>query len=354
MHKLLTPGPVPVPDFILAAINQEVIHHRSPAFASFYKELLDNLAYLFQAEIVGTMIGSGTYGVGAMIYSLFRPGEKVLVLNNGKFSGRWVDESRHLGLEVVEIKADWGKSIDTQRVLNELSQHRETKGLIITHSETSTGTLIDLEEMAFQVKRAHPDVLIAVDGITSIGAMPYYHDDWGIDASVTASQKALMNPAGTVAFALSSSAANRLRPTHKGDYRNFYNYIQAIEAFTYPFTAPVQLLYGLDAALKQVREKGLPQVWNECHQSARTFRKEMTRIGAEHFSDYPSDSLTAFRMPGRNVEELKKRMEKEFGWIISSGQGAFKGEILRISHMGTATTISMKALLQDLDKWVKG
>lgn len=348
MSKLLTPGPVHVPEFVMEAIRRPVIHHRSQGFAKFYGGMLERLGYLFQARQVGTMIGSGTYGVASMMYSVFRPGEKVLVLSNGKFSGRWKDEALHLGLEVRSFEVAWGKAIQTNAVMKDLENVEALAGVVITHSETSTSCLVDLEELAFQLRQKFPEVLILVDGITSVGAMPYYHDTWAIDASITASQKSLMNPAGTVAFALSDRALGRLRPTHQGDFRNVWNYMEAIKKLTYPYTAPVQLLYGLDAALQFIEEAGLPAVWDRCHQSARYFRKSLLELGGETFGENISDSLTAFSFPEKAAEQLKVELKSRFAWTLSSGQGGLKGVILRTSHMGTSDVGVMEEFVRDL------
>ncbi|MCI4666949.1 MAG: alanine--glyoxylate aminotransferase family protein [Bacteroidia bacterium] len=350
MNKLLTPGPVYVPSFVLEAFNKPVIHHRSKEFAQFYEGMLERLKYLFQAEQVGSMIGSGTYGVASMMYSLFQKGDKVMVLSNGKFSERWVDEGNYLGLEVSSYQIEWGKAFDVKEVIQRAKDIGNLDGLIVTHSETSTSCLVDLEELAFQIREDFPEIMLMVDGITSVGAMPYYHDAWGIDATISASQKALMNPAGLVAFALSERALDKIRPTHAGDFKNIWNYMESVKKLTYPYTAPVQLLFGVNAALEKIEMEGLPAIWNKCHQSCKTFRGELNESGGELFGEDQSESLTAFSFRDKDMESLKKELEARFGWVISSGQGHLKGKILRISHMGSSDSESMLAFWDDLKK----
>ncbi len=280
--------------------------------------------------------------------SLFRRGEKVLVLGLGKFSERWVDHAQQLGWEVVELKVAWGQSPSLAHVQEVAAAHPDLAGVVFTHSETSTGALIDLEEMAFALRRSHPEALLLVDAITSAGAIPYYHDDWGLDLSIAASQKALMNPAGVVAFAMSERAEQRLRPTHPGDYANLYNFAAQARRHSYPFTAPVQLLYGLRAALRSLQARTLPLVWNQNHEAAQVLRQGLAELGAQVFPAQPTDSLTAFAWEGRDLGALKAQLAERHGYELAGGQGRIKGKILRVSHLGQADAALMRSLLQAL------
>jgi aspartate aminotransferase-like enzyme len=353
MKYLLTPGPVPVPDFVMAAINQPVIHHRTAAFEQFYQKLLTKLRYLFQAEasesVVGTMIGSGTYGVEAAMYSLFKPGETILVINNGKFSERWEVFGKLSGFKVVELVKNWGESPAVAEIVELLRENKTVAGVVLTHSETSTGALLDLEEISFAIKNEFPETLVVVDGITSIGTIPFYFDQWQIDAAITASQKALMNPTGTIAFALSALAQRKLRnPEIIADSRNLANYVKSVQKNSYPFTAPVQLLYGLDAALDSIKNDGLPTVWNRTHHSAKTFRAALARLGGKMIAENPSDSLTAFYFPERDNEPIRQRLITDYQIHLAGGQGEFKHKLMRVSHMGMADVAVMEVLVGKL------
>ena len=349
MHILLTPGPVAVPPNIMAAISQAVIHHRTPAFASLYEQILSGFRYLFQTQhTVGTMIGSGTYGVSAAIYSLFRPGEKILIVNNGKFSERWAAYSRLCELEVEEIQKEWGQVAGVKEIITQIKQNPRTSGIILTHCETSTGACLDLEEIAFAIKRKYPHVLILVDAITTAGAIPFYMDEWQLDCAIVASQKALMNPAGTIAFALSEQAKQKLKPSQHADFRNLYNYVEAAKKNQYPYTAPVQLLYGIHEALKQIQQQGLPARWNQIHATAKAFRDEIVKIGGEIFTQAPSDSLTAFYFPSLDHEKCKRKLLNEHQIELAGGQGDLKGRILRVSHMGETDPQLMRKVVEKL------
>ncbi|MEM8887629.1 MAG: alanine--glyoxylate aminotransferase family protein [Bacteroidota bacterium] len=349
MFKLYSPGPVPVPDFVQEALSQAVIHHRSQEFEDFYGGFLQSLSYIFQTEHqVCACMGSGTYGVEMAIYSMFQAGERLVVSANGKFSKRWADYARHLGIEVIELEKVWGEVPSVSEIMETLENNPHLQGLVLTHSETSTGALLDLEEIAFEVKRKYPHILILVDGITSIGSLPYFHDDWGIDCSVIASQKALMNPAGLVAFAFSPQGKQKLRETHDSDFQNLYNHLKAAQINSSAFTPPVQLLFGVDAAMKHMQDETLPSIWNRTQQTARYFRNEVYEMGGKVFPKRPTDSLTAFSLDGKDSTAIKAFLEKEHKMVISGGQGELKGRILRVSHMGLFAQKDMEEIVAAL------
>jgi len=348
---LLTPGPVTVPDFVLDAMRRPVMHHRDAPFKDFFQGLQARLRGLFLTEsITGVFAGSGTYGVEMMMRSLLHRGERVLVLNLGKFSERWARYGQLMGLQVLEVQAPWGASISLEQVQTIARDQSNLGGVVITHSETSTGTMVDLEEMAFVLRRAHPDILILVDAITSVGAMPYYHDDWGIDATIVASQKALLNPAGLVAYALSSRAEARLWPTFGGDFANLRNYAAHARQSSFPFTPPLSLMYGLDAALARIEQETLPVVWQRVHESARIFRQGLAELGGKVRSEMPSESLTAFTLPGADLQQVRQRLAEAHGLLLAGGQGNWKGEVLRVSHMGEADASMMQRLLMAMNE----
>lgn len=336
----MAPGPVPVPDFVKEAMQQPVIHHRGPGFTAVFQAILEGLQYLFQADgSTGLMIGSGTYGVETGMYSLFSPGQTVVVVNNGKFSHRWKEYAEVLGLTCIEVQVPWGNIADSN-LIREAVGETIPDGMIITHCETSTGALTDLEPLAFELRTQWPDICILVDAITTVGAVPFYLDAWGIDAAVTASQKALMNPAGIICWALSERATQRLRPTRPGDFANWYNYDQAAQRSSFPFTAPITGMYGIRAVLDQIQERGLPAIWNEVHHASRLFKSGIKPLGGKVLGDSPSDSLTAFEWKDGKINEVRAHLLKN-GLELAGGQDEWKDKILRISHMGSSARVEI-------------
>lgn len=316
-------------------MTQPVIHHRGPTFAAVFEAIQKGLKYLFQANgSTGLMIGSGTYGVETGMYSLFSPGQTVVVINNGKFSQRWKEYTEVIGLNCIEVQIPWGEVADSN-IVKEVVGEFIPDGIVITHCETSTGAMTDLEPLASDLRALWPEICILVDTITTVGAVPFYLDAWGIDAAVIASQKALMNPAGIICWALSERARQRLRPTRPGDFANWYNYDQAAEKSSFPFTAPITGMYGIRAVLDQIQERGLPSIWNEVHHASRLFKSGIKPLGGAVLGDSPSDSLTAFEWKDGKINEVKAHLLKN-GLELAGGQDEWKGKILRISHMGSS------------------
>ncbi|MEM6766672.1 MAG: alanine--glyoxylate aminotransferase family protein [Bacteroidota bacterium] len=353
MRKILTPGPVAIPDFVWEAIQQPVIPHRSVVFEEIYSQLLNSLRYFFQTkgEVI-SMIASGSGGVESAMYSLFLPGEKVLVVDTGKFSNRWVQYAETTGLDVSELSYEWGSVPKTEDILIKLEKETP-KGIILTHCETSTGALLDLEEIAFAVKERVPNCLVVVDAITSVGAVPFYFDDWQLDCAICTSQKSLMNPAGLSVFAMSELAIRKLRATFSGDYQNLKSYLTFAQQHNYPFTPPVNLLFGVKAALAWFQQQKLPNVWNQTHQTAQYFRSEIQQLGAKLLAKSPSDSLTAFYFEQGDHQIIKQKLAEEYQIEISGGQGPYKGKLLRVNHMGETGIVDMQEVLSALKSILK-
>jgi len=287
------------------------------------------------------LIASGTGGVEIMLKSLFRPGESVLVVSNGKFRDRWADYGQLIGLLANRVETAWGKVVSAEEILTQLNRMKNPKGLVLTHCETSTGAVLDLEEIVYAVKDAYPDVLIVVDGITTIGAQAFYFDDWQIDAAIVASQKALMSPAGLAAYALSEVAKDRLQPSSVGDYMNLHNYVQWAAKLNYPFTPPVTLLYALHAALQFVEAERLPTIWQRTHRAAHHFRAGLAaQYEVNWVPEVAAESLSAFSLAGYDSSQLLTQL-KARGFWLSGGQGSLKGKIMRISHMGPLADVDV-------------
>lgn len=345
---LLTPGPVPLPDFVKEAVIRPVIPHRSEQFERFYEEILQGLRYLFQCceGSVCTMAASGTGGVEAAMYSLFGKGDSVAVLSNGKFSNRWSMYGESLDCKVHTLELEWGK-LPENKALLEIAAG--CKGIVLTHCETSTGACLDLEEVAAALRKAYPDILIVVDAITTVGAQAFYFDQWDIDLAIVASQKALMAPAGLCAFAISERGRAAMQPRLKSDYLFLGNYLLAAEKSTYPFTPPLIQLYALQAVLRELKQDTLATWWNRSRVAAATFRKKLLAHNGVLFSEQPSESLSVFQIPGYDHAELKN-LWAQHGYILAGGQEQLAGKVLRISHMGLAARLDVAAFWSCFNK----
>ncbi|MGH7834182.1 MAG: pyridoxal-phosphate-dependent aminotransferase family protein, partial [Candidatus Binatia bacterium] len=208
---LLSPGPTPIPNEVTTAMSETIIHHRTPEFTKVLNEARAGLKSLFgtQSDVL-ILASSGTGAMEGAVSNLFSPGDKVLVVNGGKFGERWLQIAHAFGLKPVEIKVEWGKAVRIETVESALKEHPDSQGILIQFSETSTTTLHPVREIA-RLTRSGP--LLVVDGVTAVGALPVPMDEWGIDALVTGSQKALMLPPGLGFVALSDRAWARVDKT---------------------------------------------------------------------------------------------------------------------------------------------
>ncbi len=331
---ILTPGPVGVPDFILDAIGQPVIHQRSPAFIEFFAELQKGLRYLFQTEgPVVVLPSTGSMAVEMTMRSLFPPGSQVAIQSNGKFSDRWLQYGEYSGIKTTPLRLPWGENLDLQTLVTVLKSFPNLDGIVLTHCETSTGVQIDLEEMAFAARQIRPDLLIVVDAMSTVGVTPLYMDAWGLDAVVCSSQKGLFNPSGVSFIGLSLRVLFQMDTPKVDDALHLGHYWRYLSQGSFPFTPPTQLLYGVHEALEKIKELGLPQRWNNSHQMSQFLKKAVVEMGGKLFGVANSDVLTAFSFGGGDQDEIRKALLAR-GFEVAGGQGEFKGKMMRVGHFG--------------------
>ncbi|HTY39279.1 MAG TPA: alanine--glyoxylate aminotransferase family protein [Bacteroidota bacterium] len=349
--RLFTPGPTPVPEHVMLAMAEPIIHHRHPEFREVFRRVNENLKYVFQtSQPVLTLASSGTGGVESTFVSLFSPGDTVIAVNGGKFGERWVKMPRVFGLNSVEIKVDWGKAPTSDQIARALKEHPEAKAVYLVHSETSTGTATDIEKLA-RVIRENSDALICVDGITAIGAHEFRFDDWGIDVCVTGSQKGLMIPPGLAFVAVSQRAIAAMeRSTLPKFYFDLKKALKAHEKDDTPWTPAISLVIGLDAALQMIRKEGIENVWRRHERLAIGLRDGLRGIGLRLFSEFPSFAVTPVWLPeGIEWKSFNRILKEKYGITIAGGQEEYAGKIFRISHLGYYDELDMVAMLSALE-----
>ncbi len=341
--RLFTPGPTPVPEHIMLKMAEPIIHHRNPEFQEILTRVNENLKYLFQTtQPVLTLTCSGTGGMEAIFLNLFSPGEKIIVVNGGKFGERWVKLPRVFGIETIEIKNPWGTAPSEEEIVNALKQNPDAKGVCFIHSETSTGTATDIKLLS-KVVRENSNAMVVVDGITAIGAHEFRFDEWGIDACVTGSQKGLMIPPGLAFVALSKRA---IEATKNSKTPKFYfdlkKALKSFEGNDTPFTPAVSLVIGVDIALQEIRNEGIENVWARHELLANTIRAGVTAIGLKLFSNSPSFAVTPIWLP-ESVEwkKFNKILKGKYGITVAGGQDDFKDKIFRVSHLGFYDELDM-------------
>lgn len=332
---LLSPGPTPIPNEVVTAMASTMIHHRTPQFTAIFNEAREGLKELFGTKgDVLTLASSGTGAMEAAVSNLFSPGDKVMVVNGGKFGERWLKISQAFGLEPIDVKVEWGTAVKVETVKKQLKDHPDIKGVLIQASETSTTALHPVREIA-QVTRGGP--LLVVDGVTAIGVLFVPLDEWGIDVLVTGSQKALMLPPGLGFIALSDRAWGLV---DKAKSPRFYFDLRlehkSQKKGATAFTPAVSLVFGLRAALKMMQEEGLDKVYARHDRMGRATRAAATALGLKLLApDNPSPAATGIFLPDKiDADRVLEYLREQMGITFAEGQDQLKGKVIRIAHVG--------------------
>ncbi|AFZ14400.1 Serine--glyoxylate transaminase [Crinalium epipsammum PCC 9333] len=336
---LMIPGPTPVPEQVLLAMAKHPIGHRSGEFSKIMAEVTENLKWLHQTQNDVLMLTvSGTGAMEAGIINFLSPGDRVLVGSNGKFGERWVEVCEAYSLNVDPVTAEWGKPLDPEQFREKLEAdtEKQIKAVIITHSETSTGVINDLETINRHVK-AHGEALIIVDAVTSLGAANVPIDDWGLDVVGSGSQKGYMIPPGLGFVAVSPKAWEAYEKAKLPKYYlDLKPYRKNAAKNTTPFTPPVNLIIGLQAALQMMKAEGLESIFARHLRQMNATREAMKALGLPLFAPdgAGSPAITAVAPTTVDAEQVRSVMKKRFDIVLAGGQDHLKGKIFRIGHLG--------------------
>ena len=333
-YRLFTPGPTSVPEETLLQLARPVHHHRTAEFRKTFAELQDLLKYTFKtAQNVYVITGSGTAAFESAFTSVLSPGQKVLNVTNGKFAERWASYGKTFGMDVKEIKLPYGQHTTAEQIDTELKAGGFA-AVCLVHSETSTATACDLQAIA-KITAQH-GVLLIVDGITSIGALPFDMDGWGVDVAVTGSQKSLMLPPGLGYVALSKTAEAAMKTAKTPHfYFDLNKYEKTIADGDTPFTPANTLIEAQLVSLKMIKAETIEGVWKRTTASANAFRAGMKALGFELFSQTPADSVTAVKYKaGLTDKDFRNTLKNKHNVHVAGGQGTMEGQIFRVNHMG--------------------
>ena len=356
-NYLLTPGPTPVPNEALGAMARPIIHHRTPQFQVILKEVEEGLQSVFQTKgKVLILTSSGTGAMEGAVSSLLSPGDKAICVSGGKFGERWGELCAAYGIESILIDVEWGKAVKPEEIEKILKQQatrdkgQEIKAVYVTLCETSTGVSIDIQAIA-KITKNYEAVLV-VDAISALGAVPLKTDEWGIDVVVSGSQKGLMIPPGLAFVSLSDKALKLVEVSKLPKYYfNFKAYKKFIDKNDTPYTPAVNLIIGLNEALKIIKKDGIDDVIKRHQKHAAAVRAAIKALGLELLApDAYSDAVTAVKSPeGIDSSKLVKIMRDTYGVAIAGGQAQLKGKIFRIATMGYITADDLKKGIETLE-----
>lgn len=337
---LMIPGPTPVPESVMLEIAKHPIGHRSSEFSSILKEVYENLKYVFQTKNdVFMFTSSGTGAMCAALENLVNEGDKVLCLSLGNFGNRWAKIAESRGADVEKIEVEAGQVIDPEVLKKRLAEdtNKEIKIVTLTHSETSTGAANDVKTLC-SIIREHGAISV-VDGVTSVCAMPVKPDEWGIDVLVSGSQKGFMIPPG-LAFLVANERAWKVyeQCKHPSFYFDWAAHKKAVEGDTTPFTPAVNLIVGLNTALKMIKEEGIENMNARHKRHCMALRSALRAINLELLVKDDNDashSITSILPPeGISVPDIRSTMKNDFDIVVANGQAKLKDKIFRMGTLG--------------------
>ena len=351
---LQTPGPTNVPDRVLRAMDRAVIDHRGPEFGALVRGLLPDVARVFKSERGKPILypTSGTGAWEAALVNTLAPGDRVLAFNYGHFSAQFAQAARNLGLVVDEVPLRWGQDLPADDVRSRLSGDAagSYKAVLVVHNETSTGVVSDVRAIREAIDAVGHDALLIVDTVSSLASIDYRMDEWGVDLTLTGSQKGLMLPPG---MGLLCVAPRALAAGERGGSpRNFFDWRPILEdnvAGFFPYTPATLLLFGLREALDMLFEEGLEQVFARHARLAEAVRAAVRAWGLEILCEEPraySNSLTAVVVPeGVDSGEVIRVARERFNLDLGVGLARIKGKIFRIGHLGALNELEVLATL---------
>jgi len=355
--QLFSPGPTPVPERVLLAMAGPVMHHRDPGYEVLFQEVREGLKYVFQTkQEVLVLASSGTGAMEAAVCNTLSAGDEALVVRGGKFGERWGEICEAYGVKFTPIDVTWGQAVDPALIKKALDAKPAIKAVLVQASETSTGVMHPIKEIADIVKNRAGTILI-VDAISALGVSDLPMDQWGIDVLVSGSQKALMLPPGLAFIALSAKAWGFAEKSNLPKfYFNLKEELAVAQKNQSQFTPAISLVVGLREALKMLKEEGLENVFKRHEMLARATREAVKALGLELLAPTaPSNALTAIKAPeGVDGKKLKKNFEDQFGLIIAGGQSQLKGKIIRIAHIGYFQSLDIIQAISTLELVLKG
>lgn len=356
-HFLQIPGPSNVPDRVLRAIAQPTIDHRGPEFAQLTLGILDKLKSVFNTESpIFIFPASGTGGWESSLLNTLCPGDKVLAFETGHFATLWKNVADKLGLDVIWVTGDWRQGIDAAAVEQHLKEDpsHQIKAVLAVHTETSSGATSDIAKIRKAIDAVGHPALYMVDAVSSLACTELRHDDWGIDVTISASQKGLMLPPGLCFNAVSEKAlAASKTSTFPHSYWSWESMLKLNKQGYFPYTPSTNLLYGLDEALCMLDDEGMGNVFARHRRLARATQLAVAGWGLENLCVDPeeySNSTTAVLMPeGHDADALRNIILEKFNMSLGMGLGKVKGTVFRIGHIGDFNELMMAGTLSGVE-----
>jgi alanine-glyoxylate transaminase/serine-glyoxylate transaminase/serine-pyruvate transaminase len=352
-HFLHIPGPTPLPDRVLRAMDNAIIDHRGPEFAKLTKRVLEGIKTIFKTTkpvIIYTATGTGAWE--AALVNTLSPGDCVLMVETGQFAALWKNMANRLGLKPELIETDWRIGADPKAIEEHLKKDKahEIKAVCILHNETSTGCLSPVAEIRKSIDATGHPALFMVDTISSLASTDYRHDEWGVDVTIGGAQKGLMLPPG-MSFNAVSDKALAASKTSKFT-KSFWSWDDMLnmnkQGF-FPYTPATNMLYGLREAIDMLHEEGLDNVFARHDRFAEATRRAVRAWGLEILCrdpKYYSPTITAVLLPeGHDADAFRALALEQFNISYGMSFGKYAGKMFRIGHLGDINDLTLLGAL---------
>ena len=339
--NLRIPGPTALPPSVRTAGARQMINHRGPEFAAMLQRVVTGMKPFFGTTsdlAVITTAGSG--GLEAAIVNTLSPGDQVLGVSIGSFGDRFAKIAGIYGADVTKLDAEWGYAAAADEVRERLRAMGGVKAVLLTHNETSTGVMNPIAELAAAIREETPEVLILVDSVSSLGAVPFEMDAWGVDVVVTGSQKAWMAAPGLAMIAASTRGwAAMETATMPRFYLDLRAHRDAAANGQTPFTPAVAVVFQVDEGLRLMAEEGAEGIFARHAACAAAARAGISALGFELFADqrHASRTVTAAHVPDDLDWKTFNGELRRRGVVLAGGQGKLTGKIFRLGQLGSVT-----------------
>lgn len=356
-HFLQIPGPSPVPERVLRAMDMPVIDHRGPEFAKLGREVLDGCKAVFQTS--GPVIiypSSGTGAWESAIVNTLSSGDKVLMSETGHFATLWHQMAVRWGIKPEFLPGDWRRGVDPDAIYARLAEDkaREIKAVMVVHNETSTGVTSRIAEIRKAIDKSGHPALLLVDTISSLGSADYRHEEWGVDVTVSCSQKGLMLPPGLGFTAVSDKALAASKTNNlPRSYWDWHEMLKPNAGGFFPYTPATNLLYGLREAINMLLEEGLENLFARHNRLAAATRAAVNAWGLEILCQDPreySPVLTAVVMPdGHDADNFRKVVLENYNMSLGAGLTKLAGRVFRIGHLGECNELTLLGAISGVE-----
>jgi len=349
-NSLFIPGPTNVPEAVRRAIDIPMEDMRAPDFPEFTLPLFEDLKKVFQTETGRVFVfpGTGTGGWEAAVTNTLNAGDKVLMSIYGQFSHLWADLCRRHGLDVQAVETPWGEGVPVDRYAEILADdtYHEIKAVFVCHNETATGVTSDVAAVRNALDDAQHPALLCVDGVSSIAAIDFRMDEWGVDLAVSGSQKGFMLPTGLTILGVSQKALEAAKSaTMNRCYFAFDDMIAANDMGYFPYTPATTLLRGLRASIDMLLDEGLENVFQRHHRLAEGVRKAVDAWGLNLCAADPkwySDTVSAVMVPeGVDGNALAQHAYRRYNLSLGLGLTKVAGKLFRIGHLGSLNELML-------------